>query len=290
MTLRSPFSGLTSPVSGSDEAGTPARRLTEPLRELSVFALLGGNAVFLLLGVCDLLFVIDDWAGGFGGRSEATFGVFMGLFGLGLPMAALLLATHVRPMIPRTRLAMIIVLCEYAVSAVFGAITYLGAFAYDLRSPRATVEGLLSRSVWLAFFVLGSILAARVWLGLFPAAAKPAGYPGYGQPTYGRPYPGQPMYPQPRTATPPSAVIAPTMGLPLVTDGVERYEDDDESGWPAVPAPPQPMPVEIEADPTMRISLPRQAELLGAEETQLVPPPLPAPEPAPTSGDTGSSA
>ena len=65
---------------------------------------------------------------------------------------------------------MITVLVELSVSALFGAITYLGAFAHDLSSVRATIEGLLGRSVWLGFLVIAGMLLARVWRGLYPPA------------------------------------------------------------------------------------------------------------------------
>src|SRR5258705_2054940 len=111
-------SGLSTPT--SRDAGTPARRATEPLREICAVALLAGNAIFLLIGVSRLFVVIDDWASGFGLRSSVSFGQFVGLVALGLPMAALLIATHVSPMVTRSRLIVIAVLVEYGASAFFG--------------------------------------------------------------------------------------------------------------------------------------------------------------------------
>ena len=251
--------------------GRTARALTEPLRELCALALLLGNAVFLLLGVTGLLFVIDGWASGFGARSAAVFGQFVGLYALALPMAALLLATHVRPMLRHARFIMIAVLVEYGVSALFGAISFLGAFAFDLDSARATIEGLLFRGVWLGFLVLACILAVRVWLGLFPATP-----PTYA-PTYGRPYPGQPMHPQqPAAGAPPLERYQPPAGAET-----QRVPAPSTNGWPVVPPPPQPEPLVLDADPTMRISLPRPADVLGGEQTQIVPPPGAPPAPAP---------
>ena len=80
--------------------------------------------------------------------------------------------------------------------ALFGFITFLGAFAHDLSSARDTIEGLMERSVWLGFLVIACIVVVRVWMGLYPPP-KPRAYQTYlPQPTYGRPYPGQPLYPQ----------------------------------------------------------------------------------------------
>ncbi len=224
---------------------TPARQFTEPLREMGALALLGANAVFLLLGFSGLFFVIDRWASDFGLRCAAVFSTFVGPLAVGLPMAAVLLATLVAPMVPRSRLVLLTALVEYGVSALLGAVTFLGAFASDLSSVRATLEGLLGRSVWVGLVILAGIVVVRVWMGLFPAPKpRPVAYPGaYAQPTYGRPYPGQPMYPhatyQPGSASP----TYPTSDEPT-----------SENGWPLVPPPPIPAPPVGDVDPTMRIA------------------------------------
>ncbi|MDT5028211.1 MAG: hypothetical protein QOE61_4637, partial [Micromonosporaceae bacterium] len=101
-----------------------------------MLGLLAGNAVFLLIGFSDLFFVIDRWASDFGLRCAQVFATFVGPVSLILPIAALLLATHVTPMLRRSRQVLIAVLAELGVSALFGAITFLGAFAHDLGSPR----------------------------------------------------------------------------------------------------------------------------------------------------------
>jgi hypothetical protein len=214
---------------------------------MSVFALLVGNAVFLLVGVSRLLLVIDGWASQFGFRSAAVFSVFVGLFGIGLPFLAVLLATHVTPMVPRTRLVLAVAAGEYAVSGFFGLLTFLGAFAYDLNSPRAVIEGVLMRGVWLGFLGLASLLLFRVWRGLFPPPPPRPVYGGYPPPTtYGRPYPGQPMYPQ----------TAPTATSPPAAQG-------SPAGWPEVPPPPMPAPIVMDPSPTASLAIPPS----GGDET-----------------------
>jgi hypothetical protein len=243
------------------------RRFTEPLRELSVFALLAGNAVFLLIGVTRLFVVIDGWASDFGRRSAETFPTFVGLFALGLPIMAVLLATHVEPLVARTRLVLLVALAEYGVSAFLGVLTFLGAFAYDLRSPRAVIEAVLFRGVWLGFLVLGSLLLYRIWRGLFPPPPpRSPVYGGYGPTTYGKPYPGQPMYPQP--GTPPAGQTSPT--------------GQSASGWPEVPPPPMPAPITTEADPTTRLT-PVSAEP-GSEPTAPLELPVRSPTPETETG------
>ena len=234
----SSYSEVSEPSGGNSPH---ARRFTEPLRELSVFALLAGNAVFLLIGGARLFVVIDGWASRFGQRCAEVFPTFVGAFALGVPILAVLLATHVEPMVQRTRLVLLTALSQYAASGFFGVLTFLGAFAYDLRSPRAVIEGVLTRGVWLGFLVLGGLVLYRIWRGLFPPPPpRPRAYGGYAPTTYGKPYPGQPMYPQPTT---PAAGPSPT-----------GQTSPTPTGWPEVPPPPMPAPVTIEPDPTTRLT------------------------------------
>jgi hypothetical protein len=165
-----------------------------------------GNGVFLLIGVSDLLFVTGGWAGGFAARSNATFGVFVGLVSIALPLAAVLLATHVAPALPEARPILIAALTEYAVSAFFGLVAYLGAFADGLYGVRATFDGVIGRAVWLAFLTIAATAVHRVFRALYPPRPPQPAY-SYGPSVYGQPYPGQPTYQQPpvyRPGTPAS--------------------------------------------------------------------------------------
>ncbi len=279
MTLQPPsLSERTSPVTAAGKpGGTPARQVTEPIREVSALALLAGNAVFLLLGVSRLLFVLDGWSSSFGQRCTDAFPTFVGLLSLGLPMASLLVATHIKPMVLRSRQILLTVLIEYAVSAVFGAVTFLGAFAHGLNSARATIEGILQRGVWLAFLILVCVVAVRIQLRLFPRP-KPAPYAaGYLPTSYGQPYPGQPMFPQtyppqrpagggspastsgdpyatqttvPQTSVPQTSVPQTTVPQATVPQTVAAQNTaaraTSGSGWPAVPPPPMPAPLVVD--------------------------------------------
>lgn len=178
------------------------------MRQTAAVALLAGNAVFLFLAVSDLLFVVGGWAGGFGARSEATFGTFAGPVAIALPLLAMLLATHLSPVLPSSRTILLTALTEYAVSAFFGVITYLGAFANGLFAVRATFDGLLGRAVWLAFLTIAATAVYRVFRAMYPPVPRPA-YT-YPSPVYGRPYPGQPTYPQQPTYRPASPPEDPT--------------------------------------------------------------------------------
>jgi len=256
--------------------------------------LLTANGVFLFLGASRLLFVIDGWASDFGVRSTARFGDFVGPLALGLPLAAVLIATHVAPMVARSRAILITALAQLGTSALFGAITFLGAFAEGLSSVRATLEGLLERTTWLALLVFVGIVVFRVLTGLFPS--PPKRYAVYSAPVYGRPYPGQPMFPaQP---VPASGIDRPGMepspAPARYTEPEVDYDDElfdqptSQTGWPVVPPPPAPVLTEFE--PTVHVT-PVTAPLNGGEATRRMLPPEPPPgddtSPAPGSGQPG---
>jgi len=294
-------------VTYSDDPAPRARQFTEPLREMSVFALLAGNAVFLVIGLSRLFLVINGWATQFGMRCAEVFPAFVGPYALGLPFLAVLLATHVTPMLPRTRLIVMAVLAEYAVSGFFGVLTFLGAFAHDLSSPRAVIEGVLSRGVWLGFLILATLLVFRVWRGLFPPPPpRPPVFGGYAPTTYGKPYPGQPMYPQPATPAQPSSaapwpeVPPPPMPAPVALDpGVTARLNPvaapesaaPESTAPTTPAdaPTTDVPLADAGEPTSRLDLAPQPPDTGGEATQVVPAPDAA-QKAPNAGNPAGPA
>lgn len=245
--------------------GRTGRQFTEPLRELCALALVGGNAVFLFLGFTGLFFVIDGWASGFGQRCAALFGVFVGPVSLGLPIVAVLLATHVSPMVPRHRLIVRAALIQYAVSAVLGFAALLGAFANDVPNVRAALEGLLGRAVWLGFLALGGLVLGRLYVGLVPGRPQPVRTPGAG--IIGRQYGG-----------------ASTPTVYQSGSAAPRYDEPTvDTGWPVVPPPPKPAPIVVPSDATVRVVGP------PAKHSQPTEPSKPAPsgpaEPAPTGGE-----
>jgi hypothetical protein len=236
---------VTSQLTPDTESApvAPGRQFTEPMREMVVLALLAGNAVFLFLGFAGLVFVLDGWAIGFGARSVAQFPVFVGPLSLGLPMLAVLLATHVTPVLSRYRLILMAAAIEYAVSAVFGLATFLGAFADDLPAVGATLEGLLYRGVWLGFLVLAALVLARLYVGLVPGPALVLG--------------GSPV----RRRTDLSGGRGTTYrastsqaGPPGQEEGASSYDGPTvDTGWPVVPPPPRPEPLVVPDDATVRV-------------------------------------
>jgi hypothetical protein len=188
-----------------------------------------------------LIFVVSSWVGQFGARSEAVFDTFAGPVAIALPLLAMLIATHVSPPLPQARLILLVALGEYAVSAFFGVITYLGAFAEGVFSVRSTFNGLLGRAVWLAFLTIAITVVYRVYRAMYPPPAR-AAY-SYGPTVYGRPYPGQPTYPRPGgyAATQPTgpgeAPHDPPIGVPDPTVRIPDPSAEATRPIPPIPAP-----------------------------------------------------
>ncbi|GAA3202279.1 hypothetical protein ACFO1B_06820 [Dactylosporangium siamense] len=177
-----------------------ARALTLPYRELAAFVLLGVVAAFLLAGLISLLTTLT---GEFLSNAGIAFGTFVSIETIALPILAVLIATHIDPVVPKARTIVLIALVEYAVAALFGLVMLLASLIGDLR-PDSVRVGIalavfLTRLGGLALLGLGLFLVIRIYLGAY-APPKPA--PGvYGQPAYpygqqGYQYPPQQQYAQ----------------------------------------------------------------------------------------------
>ncbi|MFJ8577070.1 hypothetical protein [Micromonospora sp. NPDC093277] len=196
---------MTSPAEPASGDATQASQVTKPLRELAALVLLGANAVLLFVGLLRLLVPMGTYST-IGGRAGSTFFVFVGFESTVLPVLAVLLATHVRPVLPKAKLITQAALGEYAFAALFGALTLLIWLVGRLAEAEVmdAFLGLLARLGWLAIFGVGGFVVYRIWRTLY-YVAKPKPQPGvYGQPQPGWPqqqagYPatGQPGYPAP---------------------------------------------------------------------------------------------
>jgi hypothetical protein len=228
------------------------------MRPVATIALLAGNGVLLFLGVSDLLFVVSDWTGGFAARSEAVFGNFAGPVAVALPLLAVLIATHVAPVLPQSRAILLTAFGQYLLSGLFGVITYLGAFANGVFEVRATFDGLLGRAVWLAFLTIAATAVYRVYRAMYPPPPPAAAY-RYPPTVYGQPYPGQPSYPRPTHYRSGASGAVPV-------DPAETAE------VPPIPAPGAPTTVvPTQAGPAAAVPEP------PAEPTRLIAPPGTAP-------------
>jgi hypothetical protein len=213
----------TPPGQAGSPAGTAgaaeekdASRYTLPLRQPAAFALLVVNGVTLLFAVIDLLAIFQDWSANFLNGVDSSFGTFVGVVSVTFPLLAVLLATHVKPVLAQARLITVGALIEYAVSALFGVVCLLAGFLHGLTSsntinglssPRRALETFLIRGAWLAVLAVAALAVYQVFQGMY-AGVKPAptGYPQ--QPGY-PPYAQQPGYPQTYGQYPQQAYPAP---------------------------------------------------------------------------------
>ncbi|MEU2661822.1 hypothetical protein [Micromonospora sp. NBC_01740] len=192
---------MTSPAEPASTDATQASQLTKPLRELAAFVLLGANAVFLFVGLIRL--VTPTEYSTIGGRAGSAFFAFVGVESVFLPLLAVLLATHVKPPVPKAKLITQVALGEYAFSALFGGLTFL-FWTVDRLAEGEILDaflGLLSRVAWLALFAVAAYVVFKVWRTLYHVP-KPKPQPG----VYGQPQPGWPQqqggYPVPGQQVP----------------------------------------------------------------------------------------
>ncbi|MEU1688639.1 hypothetical protein [Micromonospora sp. NPDC005707] len=286
---------MTSPAEPASGDTTQASQLTKPLRELAALVLLGANAVLLFVGLLRLLVPVDDYST-FSGRAGSTFFTFVGLESAVLPLLAVLLATHVRPVLPKAKLITQVALVEYGVAAVFGALTFLIWLVGRLADGEVldAFLGLLTRVAWLAVFAVAAFVVFKIWRTLY-YVPKPKPQPGvYGQAQPGWPqqpgqpggypapggYPGMPQqqggYPQPgpygpaqpappfNTAPPHAPQSSPPFGAPQSGPPLAGPQSAPPYGTAPHAAPPFGQPPS--ADPTQAI--PRQP----ADPGQPVPP------------------
>ncbi|MFC4020490.1 hypothetical protein ACFOW4_21465 [Micromonospora sp. GCM10011542] len=179
---------MTSPAEPASADASQARQLTKPLRELGALALLGANAVFLFVGLLRLLSP-SDYAS-FTDRAGSTFFAFIGIEAVLLPLLAVLLATHVAPVLPKAKLITQVALGEYAVSALFGVLTMLIWTVGRLAEGEVldALLGMLTRFAWMVIFGVAAYVVYTIWRAFY-YVPKPKPQPG----VYGQPQPGWPQ-------------------------------------------------------------------------------------------------
>ncbi|SCG50210.1 hypothetical protein [Micromonospora humi] len=219
---------MTSPAEPASGDAAQASQLTKPLRELAALVLLGANAVLLFVGLLRLLVPADDYST-FSGRAGSAFFTFVGLEATVLPLLAVLLATHVRPVLPKAKLITQVAFGEYAFSALFGALTFLAWLVGRLADGEVldAFLGLLTRVAWLAIFAVAAYVVFKIWRTLY-YVPKPKPQPG----VYGQAQPGWPQQPGQ-----PGGYPAPG-GYPPA--GVPPQPGQAPAGYPHAGAPPQP--------------------------------------------------
>ncbi|WP_025619346.1 hypothetical protein [Salinispora cortesiana] len=231
---------MTSPVEPASTEPTPARQLTRPLREPAVFVLLGANALLLFVGLLRLMTSATSAAG----RAGSAAAAFTGVEAVVLPLLAVLLATHLHPVLPRAKLITQVALGQYAFSAVFGALTFL-IWSVDRLVSAELLDaflGFLSQLAGLGLLLLAGFPVYRIWRRLY-YVPKPKPQPG----VYGAPQSG---WPAPPPGGQPGAQPGWPGGWPGPNQGAGWPGPGQGAGWPdpsqgaGWPAPPQPAPPE----------------------------------------------
>jgi hypothetical protein len=219
---------------------------------LAALVLLAVNALFLLLTVLD--FILALGGDGFTARANAHFESFVGLTSIALPLIAVLIATHIRPVVPHGRMITVLAIAEYAVSGLFGLIAIFAGFLGTLvNAPsfdsdgavRQALTGFLGRIGMFALLALAAFLVLRVYLGLYsaPRPAHHPGYPPYGQAAgYGYPQGAGHAYPQGAGQPYPQAAghAHPQYGPPEASPQPAHGQPGNVQPETAQPANPQP--------------------------------------------------
>ncbi|MCX5069344.1 hypothetical protein OOJ91_26205 [Micromonospora lupini] len=284
---------MTSPAEPASADATQARQLTKPLRELGALALLGANAVFLFVGLLRLVSP-NDYRG-FTDRAGDQFFSFIGVEAVALPLLAVLLATHVAPVLPKAKLITQVALGEYAVSAVLGTLTMLVWTVGRLAEAEIldALLGILTRFAWLVIFAVAAWVVFTIWRAFY-YVPKPKPQPGvYGQPQPGWPQqqggwpvPGQPGgQPQGGWPAPGQPGGYPQAGQP---GGYPQAQFPGQYGQPSPPfqAAPQSAPPHPQSAPPFQAAPQSAPPFQAAPQSappfpQSAPPATPAPQSAP---------
>ncbi len=218
---------MTSPAEPASTDPTPASQLTRPLREPAAFVLLGANAVFLFVGLLRLL--TPQSYGTVTGSAGSSFFAFVGIEAVVLPLLAVLLATHLRPVVPRAKLITQVAIGEYTASVILGALTFL-IWSFGRLAEGEVLDaflGLLTRLAGLALLLMAAFAVYRVWRTLYHVP-KPKPQPG----VYGTPQPGWPGQPGGHPGQPTGHPGHP--GQPTGHPG----HPGGQPGWPGQPGQP----------------------------------------------------
>ncbi|MFI6064754.1 hypothetical protein ACIA47_05730 [Micromonospora sp. NPDC051227] len=279
---------MTSPAEPASADATRARQLTKPLRELAALALLGANAVFLFVGLLRLI-APNDYSS-FTDRAGSAFYAFVGVEAVGLPLLAVLLATHISPVLAKAKLITQAAVIEYAVSALFGTLTMLIWTVGRLAEAEVldALLGVLTRFAWMVIFAIAAWVVYTIWRAHY-YVPRPKPQPGvYGQPQPGWPQqqggwpaPGQPGG-QPQGGWPAPGQPGggyPQAGQPGGYPQAGQYGQQSPPFQPPQSAPPFPQ----SAPPHPQSAPPFSQSAPPFQAPQSAPPANPAPQSAPPS-------
>ncbi|MDQ1656523.1 MAG: hypothetical protein QOD41_1606, partial [Cryptosporangiaceae bacterium] len=169
---------MTTDPSAGDQ---PASDLTKPLRLPAALAMLGVNAVWLLILIQGYL--LPAGSATFSARSVEAFAAFTAIAPYPvvlLPLLAVLLATHVRPALAQSAMIVKAALGEYAVIGVFAAISYLGAL-FGSPTVRAGFEQFFFRTGMLVLVAVAAFTVWKVAQPILQGPPKPDRLAAYGR-------------------------------------------------------------------------------------------------------------
>ena len=180
-----------------------ATEQTNPLRLPVALALLLVNLVWLLISLEQFLIPREavnefDSVPDFAERSRQHFLSFAGLWPMILPLIAVLLVTHFKPVLATAKLVVVLAVGQYAFSALFALITFVGAFFYkstytDSKGTttvyytwRSAVEDGFERIGALVLLAIVMFVVVKIALPLLRGEPKPDRLAAYGQGNYGQ--------------------------------------------------------------------------------------------------------
>ncbi|WP_412541717.1 hypothetical protein R8Z50_03935 [Longispora sp. K20-0274] len=203
---------MSTPTTAEEKS---AADFTKPYRSLAALVLVSVAGLLLFINILQLLLVTEGWAETFTRRASIGFNDFVGAEAIFLPLIAVLITTHIKPVPPIAKTITLIALVEYGVGALFGLITLVAGavFSLDDNSVLTVAYTILARLGYFVLFGLAAFFVFRVYAGVYVAARPPKPVTpqfqpqqGYGQPQQGYPPQGygqqQQPYGQPQQAYP----------------------------------------------------------------------------------------
>lgn len=197
---------------------SPAVETTKQLRPILAWGLLGANALFLLFSIQALFIPGEGLREDFAGRAFNTLGLglnvtlgtgaltvgFLGIIQLLLPVGAVLLTTHMKPVVVGAKVFLMTALAQIGVSLLFGVIALLGTFSLEEGDVAGgSVDGVgrfLTETAFYSLAMLALFGIAGFWTYKVaqPHLQSTPNYGGgYGQPMQGGwPQQGQQQWPQ----------------------------------------------------------------------------------------------
>ncbi|GAA4207983.1 hypothetical protein [Actinocatenispora rupis] len=179
----------------AEEKDATASQYTKPLRLIAGLIMLAAVVLLVLASAAQL--IPSGAYSTFTGNADGQFSQFVSWATVLPPVLAVLLASHIRPVLPQAKLFALVALIEYAVIIVFGVVCLIGGLLgeLDYANKQGTsvidpIAGIFGRLALLALAAVAGLFVAMVFRGLNAGAAPRPVYGGYGQPGYGQQQPG----------------------------------------------------------------------------------------------------